>query len=72
MLCALLMLGLCERHRRSTNERLIEDEKRRQMLAEEHFVLARLTGNKESQEIEDTEPNKGTVKKLCLDGDDTS
>ena len=60
MLCALLVLGLCERHRRSENERLSQDDARRLWLAEEHFVLTRLTGSKDLKEIEDAEPNKGT------------
>ena len=59
MLCALLTLGLCERHRKTANERLSQDDNRRHMLAEEHFVLARLTGNKDVKEVEDAEPNKG-------------
>jgi hypothetical protein len=29
------------------------------LLAEEHFDLARLSGNKDVKEIEDAEPNKG-------------
>ncbi len=61
MLCALLVLGLCERHRRTENERLSQDDTRRHWLAEEHFVLARLSGNKDVKEIEDAEPNKGNV-----------
>ena len=60
MLCALLVLGLCERHRRSGNERLSQDEARRHWLSEEHFVLARLAGRKDLKEVEDAEPNKGT------------
>ena len=61
MLCALLVLGLCERHRRSENERLSQDDTRRHWLAEEHFVLARLSGSKDLKEIEDSEPNKDVL-----------
>lgn len=58
MLCALLVLGLSERHRRSENEQLVQDDERKHWLAVERFDLARLTGKKD-KEIEDAEPNKG-------------
>ena len=59
MLCALLVLGLCERHRKTASERLSQDDTRRHLLAEEHFVLARLSRGKDVKEMEDAEPNKG-------------